>query len=178
MADVICVSDQGTVIQISYQEMLKYHGCSFVAGVAMAFKMLKTALARLAGGEIVPRDKISILLGVDGPGIIDGIEMVTRANTRGRLTVNQRIARDKDAPDAADGRGGKYYFEVSCNGKKVSLALKHGLIPSEFIELSHKVHAGTITADEALKLQKLKEETAAFLMASSSEDLFMVFAVS
>jgi len=178
VAEGICIKDQGTVIQISYQEMLKYHGCSFVAGVAMAFKMLETALARLAGGEIVPRDKISILLGVDGPGIIDGIEMVTRANTQGRLTVDPGIARDKDAPDAADGRGGKYYFEVRCNRKKVSLALKHEIIPSEFIELSRKVHAGTITADEALKLQKLKEEIAAFLMASSSEDLFTIFAVS
>lgn len=178
MAGVLCVRDQETVIQIAHQEMLKYHGSSFVAGVAMAFKMLELALSCLAGGEIVPRDKISILLGVDGPGIIDGIEMVTRANTQGRLTVDPQIARDKDAPDAADGRGGKYYFEVRCNEKMISLALKHGLIPSEFIDLSYKVHAGTITPGEMLKLQILKKETAAFLMASSSDDLFTVFAVS
>ncbi|MBT9172711.1 MAG: hypothetical protein DDT21_01097 [Syntrophomonadaceae bacterium] len=178
MADVICVRDQGTVIQVSHQEMLKYHGCSFVAGVAMAYKMLELALSCLAGGEIVPRDKIIIRLAVNGPGIIDGIEMVTRANTQGRLTVDQSIAIDKEAPDAADGVGGKYYFEVAYNGKKVSLTLKHGLIPSEFIELSHKVHAGTITSEEAIQLQKLKEEIAAFLMASAAGDLFTVVGIS
>jgi hypothetical protein len=176
LPEVIIVRDQETIIPISYQEMLKYHGCSFVAGVAMAYKMLELALSCLSGGEIVSRDKISILLGVDGPGIIDGIEMVTRANTQGRLTVDPRIARDKDAPDAADGRGGKYYFEVICNEKKISLALKHGLIPSEFIDLSYKVHAGTITAEEAIQLQKLKEILADLLMASDPSDLFTVFA--
>jgi hypothetical protein len=178
LPEVIIVRDQETIIPISYQEMLKYHGHTYVAGVAMAFKMLELALSCLAGGEIASRGKISILLGVDGPGIIDGIEMVTRANTQGRLTVDPQIARDKDAPDAADGRGGKYYFEVKYNEKTVSLALKHELISSKFIELSHKVHAGKITPGEMIKLQILKEETAAVLMASSSDNLFTIFAVS
>lgn len=178
MSEAIYVRDQETVIAISYPEMLKYHGRAYVAGVAIAYKLLESALPSLAGKEIMPRDKISILLGVNGPGIIDGIEMVTRANTQGRLTVDQRIAFDKDAPDAADGKGGKYYFEVACKGKKVSLTLKHGLIPAEFIELSHKVYAGTITAEEAIKLQKLKEEIAAFLMASAAGDLFTLVGIS
>lgn len=178
MPKAIYVRDRETVIPVSYPEMLKYHGSTYVAGVAMAYKMLELALSSLAGEEVMPRDEISILLGVNGPGIIDGIEMVTRANTQGRLTVDQGMAFDKDAPDAADGAGGKYYFEVVCNGKKVSLTLKHGIIPSEFIELSYKVHAGTITSEEAIKLQKLKEEIAAFMMASAAGDLFTVLGIS
>jgi len=174
LSEVIFVRDRETIIAISYQEMLKYHGCTYVAGVAMAFKMLELSLAKLAGGEIMPRDKISILLGVNGPGIIDGVEMVTRAYTQGRLTVDPRVAWDKDAPDAADGQNGKYYFEVKYNDKKISLALKHGLIPLRFTELAHRVHAGTISSEEEIQLQKLKEEIAASLMASASGDLFMV----
>ncbi|MCL4463704.1 MAG: hypothetical protein M1551_07760 [Firmicutes bacterium] len=92
MSEAIYVKDQETVIAISYPEMLKYHGRAYLAGVAMAFKLLELALSILAGEEIIPRDKISILLAVNGPGIIDGIEMVTRANTHGRLTVDQMIS--------------------------------------------------------------------------------------
>ncbi|MBS3886034.1 MAG: hypothetical protein KGZ41_08255 [Dethiobacter sp.] len=178
MSEAIYVKDQETVIAISYPEMLKYHGRAYLAGVAMAFKLLELALSILAGEEIIPRDKISILLAVNGPGIIDGIEMVTRANTHGRLTVDQMISFEQEAPDAADGGGGKYYFEVAASEKKVSLKLKHGLIPAEFIELSYKVHAGTITMAETIMLQKLKEEIAAFLMASAAGDLFTIVDIS
>lgn len=174
MDDAVCVRDKDTVIEISYQDMLKYHGRSYVAGVAMAFKLLELALAMLGGREGAARDDIRVVLGVNGPGIIDGIELVTRAATQGRLTVSQQIARDKDAPDAADGQGGKYYFEIACNGRRLCLALKHGLIPPEFIELSNKVHAGTITGREAARLQQLKEEIAVFLLGFPAAALFTV----
>lgn len=177
MNNPICVEDKDAIIQISYQDMLKYHGRTYIAGVTMAYKLLELALGRLVGQEIASRDKISVLLGVYGPGIIDGIEMVTRAGTKGRLTVDQRIACEKDAPDAADGQGGKYYFEVTYHGKTICLALKHDLIPPEFIELSYKVHAGKITSKEVLRLQQMKEEIALLLLACDSAELFTAFGV-
>jgi hypothetical protein len=151
--------------------MLQYHGRAFIAGVALAFKLLELVAARLADGELV-RGKLQVVLGVNGPGIIDGIEMATRARSHGALTVNQQIAQAEDAPDAADGQGGKYYFEFAYGEKKMTVILKEGLIPQEFLDLAYKTHAGTISVREAARLQQLKEEIAQLLMTMQAEAIF------
>lgn len=171
MSNVICIRDRDTVLEITYQDMIKYHGRAFIAGVAMAFKLLELVVAKLTDGELA-RDKISVVLAVNGPGIIDGIEMATRAKSLGTLSVNQQIAQGKDAPEAADGQGGKYYFEFAYNGKKMAVTLKNGLVPQEFLDLAYKTHAVTITETETARLQQLKEEIAGVLMAMHAEKLF------
>jgi hypothetical protein len=90
-----------------------------------------------------------------------------------KLLINeQQIVQDKIAPDAADGQGGRYYFEFAYDGKKMAVSLKDDLIPQEFLDLAYKTHAGTITSLEAARLQQLKEELAEFIMARNVEELF------
>lgn len=171
MTNIIRVKDHDTVLHIAYQDMIKYHGRSFIAGVAIAFKLLELVTGRLGGG-VLCREKISVVLGVNGPGIIDGIEMATRAKSRGELSVDQRIAQDKDAPDAADGKGGRYYFEFTYNGQKMAVALKDGLIPQEFLILAAKTHDGTITVPQQDRLQQIKEELAELIMVREAAEIF------
>lgn len=171
MANVISVKDHDTILHIAYQDMIKYHGRSFIAGVAIAFKLLELVTDKLADGEL-RRDRISVVLGVNGPGIIDGIEMVTRAKSRGMLSIDQRIAQGKDAPDAADGRGGRYYFEFTYNGEKMAVSLKAGLITPEFLNLATKTHNGTISGPEEKRLQQIKEELAELIMGKKATDIF------
>lgn len=172
MDNIIVIKDQDTVLHISYEDLIKYHGRHFIGGVAMAFKVMELAFSKLAPGEIPSREKIHVVVGVEGPGIHDGIEMVTRAKSRNALLVSQEVAKDKDAPDAADGKGGKYYFEFVYGSKKLVLSLKPGLLPREFIELSYKTHEGTIKEQEKVRLKNLKESIAAFIMDSEVESLF------
>ncbi|WP_312562372.1 [Fe-Fe] hydrogenase large subunit C-terminal domain-containing protein [Anaerospora sp.] len=174
MQQILPIEDNGTVLDITYQNMVNYHGRSYIAGVAMAFKLLQRCLNSFAESNIASRDKFSILLGVNGPGIIDGLEMATRVKSQGRLRVDQQAVQDKDAPDAADGKGGKYYFEVTHGERKIILTLKHGLLPAEFIELAYQSHTGLLTDRDAQRLQQLKEEIAVFLMGTAAEDLFHV----
>ena len=168
---MLCVKDQDTLLYITYEDMIKYHGRAFIAGVAMAFKLLELVRTVLTDGSLV-RDRFQIILGVNGPGIIDGIEMATRAATRGVLAIDQQIARDKDAPAAADGQEGKYYFAVTYAGQSMHVWLRHGLIPQAFLELAGKTHDGSITAPELARLQQLKETIASELMAKTADSLF------
>jgi len=170
----ISVKDNGTIIQISYDDILKYHGRSFIAGAALAYKMMEMVFDIIPAPEVLSREQIEFCIGVNGPGIIDAIEMVTRAKTQGRLTVDQNIAKWVDAPEAADGHGGKYYFEVICRGEKFCLTLKQGIIPEEFIAIANKTHDGSITTREADRLKELKEEIAEFVMNATPSSLFHV----
>ena len=172
MQEALRIKDGNDVLVITYEDMLKYHGREFIGGVALAYKLLELVLRELVPDEVPVRDRITITLGVYGPGIIDGIEMVTRAMRRNALLVKPQLAADKLAPDAADGQGGKYYFEIAYDDDKLNITLKPGLLPNEFIQLAYKTHDGTITEGEQLRLQDLKEEIAQFLLLKNPEELF------
>lgn len=165
------VKDHEDILMITVEDMIKYHGRQFIAGVAMAYQLLVLA-ARKMPQEILPREDFSVVLGVDGPGIIDGIEMATRAKSRGRLSVDQQLAQPSAAPRAEDGKGGKYYFEISSCRQVLIASVKPELIPEEFLALAAKTHDGTITAGETIRLQQLKEEIAVHLLAMEPEDIF------
>ncbi|SFM32785.1 hypothetical protein [Pelosinus propionicus] len=172
MQQALTIKDGNDLLTIDYNDMLKYHGRQFIGGVALAYKLLDLALRELVPDEVPVRDRITVMLGVYGPGIIDGIEMVTRAMRRNALLVKPQLAADKLAPDAADGQGGKYYFEIAYDNDKLNITLKPGLLPNEFIKLAYKTHDGTITEGEQLRLQHLKEEIAQFLLTQKPEDVF------
>ena len=91
---------------------------------------------------------------MNGTGVVDAVEMATRARTRGKLTADCEAVKDKLAPDAPN--GGKYYFEVEYDGRKIAVPLKDGLIPNEFIVLSRKAHMGNISDDEIVSRLKNK----------------------
>nr|WP_092074465.1 hypothetical protein [Dendrosporobacter quercicolus]NSL49657.1 hypothetical protein [Dendrosporobacter quercicolus DSM 1736]SDM96400.1 hypothetical protein SAMN04488502_109111 [Dendrosporobacter quercicolus] len=172
MHAALSIKDGNDLLTITYEDMVKYHGRQFIGGVALAYKLLELAFRVLTPGEPPVRDRISVILAVYGPGIIDGIEMATRALTRGALTIKPQLAAAQPAPDAADGQGGRYYFEIAYGDDKLMINLKSGLLPDEFIRLAYKTHDGTISEAEQLRLQELKEAIAQFLLRQKAEDLF------
>jgi hypothetical protein len=173
VADKLIIKDRDNVLEITYEDMIKYHGRFHIAGVAMAYKVLKLAFSELLNeSEIPSRGKVRFLtgIGMNGTGVVDAVEMATRARTGGRLTANCEVVKDKLAPDAPN--GGKYYFEVEYDGRKIEVSLKEGLIPDEFIVLSRKAHKGNISDDEIVRLQQVKEQIASFIMSKDTKDLF------
>jgi hypothetical protein len=172
MGSILKISDKETVLEISYEDMIKYHGRFNIAGVALAFKIMELAFSKIAGTEIPAREKISFFSGIGsvGRGVIDGVEMVTRARTRGKLIADAGAARGKPASDTPE--GGKYYFEVGYGSKKIGLSLKEGMIPEEFMILSRKAYTGELNEGEAKRLQVVKEQIAAAVMSNEAVDLF------
>lgn len=174
MKDQLVVMDREDVLHITYEEMVKYHGRFHIGGVALAFKVMEMAFSLLLPDGTPEREKIGFLsgLGPNGRGIIDGVEMVTRANSRGRMILDLEAVRDKAAPEAPN--GGCYYFEVEYDGRKVGLALKPGLISSEFTDLSRKAKAGALTPDDTQRLRLLREGLAHFLMSQEPQAILDV----
>lgn len=173
LAKYIKVQDRDTVLEISYEDMLKYHGRFNIGGVALAFQALELGLSRLLpAGDIPKRHKIAFnsALGDSATGVVDGVEMATRAYSRGCLSTSMDCGRDIAAPVNPD--GGKFYFEVIYEGVKLGLALKEGLIPEEFTALLRTALARGLDDLEQQRLQEVKEQIAATVMAMEAKDLF------
>jgi hypothetical protein len=172
---LIQIRDQQDILSFSFDDLVKYHGRFNIGGAAMAFRVLAEGFARLSPAAVPERSQISFKsgLGERGTGVIDAIEMVTRAKTRGRLTLEQSWLADKPGSPTPDGRG-KYYFELTVADKQLGFELRSGLIPAEFIELTRKLHAKTITEQEQQRLRQIKESLAPTILAAPFSDLFLI----
>lgn len=168
---MIYVQEQDECFEVTYEDMVCYHGREFIGGVAMGYKLLELAASLIGDGVIVRKD-FSMTSAVMGPGIIDAVELATRARSRGVLHVDERLAQQVDAVDAADGQGGKYYFEIFRQDRRMRVWLREGLVPEEFLILARKTHDKSISEKELERLQELKEEIAFFLMRKSGEEIF------
>lgn len=173
MSDILTIMDRDTVLQIYYEDMIKYHGRFHIGGVAVAFKVLELGFARfLPPGKIPVRGKFAFAsgLGEAATGVLDGVEMVTRARSRGQMTASTSLGQGVKAPETPN--GGKFYFELSYEGRTLGMALKDGLVPPEFFSLSKQAMEGGLDSDGKRRLQEAKEELAASLMSHPAQDLF------
>ena len=165
MDDAIKIYDDIGEIEISYQEILKYHGRDFFGGVALAFKVLKLSFDQLLKGEVPHRNRIRLVVGFDPPGVIDAFEFITRAVTRRRLVL------DPDPKKGPDSVFGRYYFEVHHEDQRLCLWLRSGLLPEDFTMLARKAFAGIATAEEHSRWKGHKENIGSTLMALEPEKI-------
>lgn len=88
MTDSLIVTDHGTTLDFTYEDALHYHGPQAPGGVAHAYKVLERALGVLGGEGSVERRELVVTTAHGGPGVRDAFELVTRAVTEGRYTVD------------------------------------------------------------------------------------------
>ena len=143
MTEKVIVKDQGDIIEITYDDILKYHGRQMIGGAALAFKIMLMTFPKLTD-EIPQRGHFNFYSGIgkNGRGIIDAAEMVMRVKTNDQIRLDLEYSEDK-LGQVAPG-GGRYYFEIGYKDKMIKLYLKEGIIPEEFIaysKLSHKCKA-------------------------------------
>ena len=174
----ILVKDREDIVEITYEDILKYHGKEMIGGAALAFKIMLMTFPKLTD-EIPQRGKFNFYSGIgkNGRGIIDATEMVMRVKTYEQLRLDINYSDDK-LGQVAPG-GGRYYFEIGYEDKLIQLYLKEGIIPTEFInysKLSHKCKAENIemSLEDQQKLLSLRQELANSIMASKPEDLFVI----
>lgn len=135
----IKVKDHGDIIEIGYADLLKYHGNQMLGGVALAFQIMRLTFPLLC--ETIPeRGQFYFYSGIgqNGQGIMDAAEMVMRVKTHGQLRLD--LAYSEDKPGQIAPGGGRYYFEIGYQQKKLALYLKEGVIPEEFITYSKLAH--------------------------------------
>ena len=142
---------------------MRYHGPRSPGGVAIAFKVLERGLPLLAGGAPPERREIAVRTAFGGPGARDAFELVTRAVHDGRYVVDPAAARP------ARGRTlERFVFELSCAATAVTLLVREGVVPDEFIELARTEPR---TGEQEARLDELKRELAQRVMALPAESV-------
>ncbi|HEV2766551.1 MAG TPA: hypothetical protein VGV63_02445 [Acidimicrobiales bacterium] len=161
----LVVLDQGESISISFDDLLKYHGRSSIAGVAHAFKAMERAFPLLSRGGPPERYDITVESGFPGGGARDAFEMVTRAVTGDRY----RLASEPAGVEAPEAPGGHFFFRLGYRGTVVDLVARAGLVPEGFVQLACREAP---TPAEAARAQQLKEEMAERLLSLPADDVY------
>ncbi len=161
----LAVLDQGESIAFSFDDLLKYHGRSSIAGVAHAFKAMERAFPLLSPGEPPERYEITVESGFPGGGARDAFEMVTRAVTGDRYRLTSAPA-GTEAPEAP---GGHFFFRLGYRGTVVDLTARAGLVPEDFLEVACREAP---TPAEAARARQLKEEMAERLLSLPAQDVY------
>ncbi len=161
----LVVLDQGESISISFDDLLKYHGRSSIAGVAHAFKAMERAFPLLSSAEPPERSDITVESGFPGGGARDAFEMVTRAVTGDRY----RLASEPAPVEAPEAPGGHFFFRLGYRGTAVDLVARAYLIPEEFLQLACREAP---TPAEAVRAQQLKEEMANRLLGLPAGEVY------
>ena len=161
----LVVFDQGGSISISFDDLLKYHGRSSIAGVAHAFKAMERAFPLLSPGQPPERYDITVESGFPGGGARDAFEMVTRAVTGDRY----RLASEPPGVEAPEAPGGHFFFRLGYRGATVELVARAGLVPEEFLQLAC---TEAPTPAEAVRAHQLKEEMAERLLGLPADEVY------
>ncbi|HVL99079.1 MAG TPA: hypothetical protein VM324_07290 [Egibacteraceae bacterium] len=158
------VLDHGELIVVFFDDLVKYHGRSSIAGLAHGFKVMERAFPLLAD-EPPERYAITVDSAFAGAGTRDAFEMVTRAVTGNRYRLAPEIA-PRDAPPGPEG---PFFFRLAYRGRSADLTLRPGHMSDDFLELAGR---GPATPAEAETLVRAKEDMARRLLALPAEEVY------
>ena len=153
------LADGDAVLTFTHEDLLDYHGTSSPAGVAIAYRVLERALPLLSPGAPPQRREIAIATAFGGPGARDGFELVTRAVSDGRYTVDRALRRPERGPALE-----RFVFRLAYRGREATLLLRDGLVSDEFAALAFARERDA--AGEA-RLTVLKAELAERVLAAA-----------
>jgi hypothetical protein len=165
-SDRLVVIENRREISFSYEDMLRYHGGGSPGGVAHAFKVLQRAFPVLETGGRVERRAIVIETAFGGPGARDGFELVTRAVTEERFSVDPSLMR----PGHGRARE-RFVFRLRYRDRAVTLTLREGFVTGQFIDLTRREGR---SADEEHKLTAMKADMAARVMSATASAVYDV----
>lgn len=158
------VVDSSMSLDFTLDDITKYHGPGFPGGVAHAVKVLERALPVLSPDAPAERREISVATAHRGPGVRDTFEVVTRAVTEGRFTVDPTLERT-DRGETLE----RYVFELTYRGTTVRLEIRDGFVTDEFIRLGRKADR---TEFEEARLTVLKQEMAGRLLSAPAVEVY------
>lgn len=159
------VQENGHPLEYGFDDLMRYHGTAAPGGVAQAFKVLERVLPLLDAGAAPERREIAVRTPFGGPGVRDAFEMVTRAVTEDRFTVDRQMANPRGGLTTA------FIFTVSYRGTSTTVGLRDGFVVPEFAELGRKTDR---TVAEQERFNVLKQEMADGLLATAADEVYDV----
>ncbi len=169
----VAVADRDGIMAIGRDDLVKYAGAEQIVASALCLRLFALAFDDLSPGVPPLREAISVLVAFPGDGILDCVEMITRARTRGRLKVDTE-AGPADVPPAIIGR---FYFEISIRDQSAGYSLRNGFFTNDFLDMVKKHQSGNTTADEIAEYQNRKHALIGSILGATSQDLFLRTAI-
>lgn len=157
------VQENGHPLRYTFDDIMLYHGTAAPGGVAQAVKVMERAFPLL--GPDLERREISVRTPFGGPGVRDAFEMVTRAVSEDRFTVDREMANPRGGLTTA------FIFTVSYRGQSATVGLRDGFVVPEFAELGRKTDRTTAEQD---RFNVLKQEMADRLLAATADEVYDV----
>jgi hypothetical protein len=154
----LAVLDSGARLEFGFDDLMRYHWPGSPGGVAHAYKVLELALPLL--GDPPERREVAVATAFGGPGARDGFELVLRAVTEGRYTVDPELAR----PERGWTRD-RFVFHLACRDRTVALGVREGFVTEEFLTLARSESPGP-------RLDVLKREMAERVMAADAAAVY------
>jgi hypothetical protein len=154
----LVVLDRGARLEFGFDDLMRYHGPGSPGGVAHAYKVLELALPLL--GDPPERREVEVATAFGGPGARDAFELVLRAVTEGRYTVDPELAR----PERGWTRE-RFVFRLACHGRAVELGVREGYVGEAFLTLARSDNPGP-------RLDVLKREMAERVMAADAAAVY------
>ena len=164
--EAITVKENGTIITISYEEIMKYHGTGFPGGAAYALKVMQRVFPLLDDGQPPERREIVISTAFMGKGGRDAFEMVTRCVSDGRYHADPELP---EAQNAEESPGGHYYFRFRYREKVIAAELLPEFGHEEFNRISAKTDK---TREDIDTLARMRLELAERVLRSSPEAVY------
>jgi hypothetical protein len=160
----LVIVDQGVTLTFSFADLMRYHGPKSPGGVAHAYKVLERGLPLLAPDGVPERREITVRTAFGGPGARDVFELVLRAVTGERYTVDPALARP-DRGRAAE----RFVFVLANREREVTLAVRDGFVTDEFVDLARTEPR---TPEQESRLTALKTEMAERVMAAPADAVY------
>ena len=164
MIDFIVVHEDGRPLTYTIEDLNRYHGFGFPGGVAHAFKVMQRALPLLSPDAPPERREITIRTPFKGQGARDAFEMVTRASTEARYTIDETLL----ALERGEILKG-YVFVLGYRDREVKLIIREGIVREEFILLGRKLDR---TPEEDARLATLKQDMAERLLRLPADEVY------
>ena len=161
------VLDDGELVRIAFEDMVKYHGRGSIGGLAHGFKVMERGFPFLDGGNALERREVHVETAFDGPGSRDAFEVATRAVTGGRYLADVNLT--GAGPPAPEAPQGRFFFRLGYRGRSVDLTLREGHVSEEFIQL---VRRGPQSPEDHAYLARLKHEMADRLMGLAADEVY------
>ncbi len=159
------VIDHGVRLEFAFSDLMRYHGPGSPGGVAHAYKVLEKALPLLAPDGPPERREVLVRTAFGGPGARDAFELVLRAVTGNRYTVDPALARP-DRGRAAE----RFVFVLAYREREVTLAVRDGFVTDEFVDLARLQQR---TPEQELRLTALKAAMAERVMAAPADAVYL-----
>lgn len=167
MMDTLKVLDQSDVIELTFDDLKKFHGTKSICGLTVSFKVMQAAWDALASGAPIRRSQLSVATAFPGPGARDGFEMVMRAVTREAYRIEEGVAPSETVAEAAKGA---YFFRITGNGRVAALGLRPEVVPSDFVPLRRRQLLGQFSENDQAEFRRLQFTFSDALLSMSHDD--------